>query len=74
MKTYEQVKEELRAYLEENVHNFESRVSLAWDCIARNRCSLEYADRDLCDEMQDCIDEYCEDNEIDYIFNSEDLI
>lgn len=74
MKTYEQVKEELRAYLEENVHNFESRVSLAWDCIARNRCSLEYADPALAYEMSDLVEEWCEDNEVENNFDLEELL
>lgn len=57
--------EGLKNYIHENVEDFELRAHLAWNRIGRLRCSLDYADSELYDEMYDRAEEYCNENGLD---------
>lgn len=52
-------------YCKDTINDFEERASRAIDKIAYWRCSLEYADPDLCDEIADAIADCAEDYGID---------
>jgi hypothetical protein len=52
-------------YCKDTIQDFEERVSMAIDKIAYWRCSLEYADPDLYDEIADAIADCAEDYGID---------
>ena len=52
-------------YCNENIVDFEERVRMALDKIAFWKCSLQYADANLCDEIADAIAECAEDYGID---------
>lgn len=52
-------------YCKDTIQDFEERASMAIDKIAYWRCSLEYADPDLCDEIADAIADCAEDYGID---------
>lgn len=52
-------------YCKDTIQDFEERVSRAIDKIAYWRCSLEYADPDLCDEIADAIADCAADYGID---------
>lgn len=52
-------------YCKDTIQDFEERVSRAIDKIGCWRCSLEYADPALCDEIADAIADCAEDYGID---------
>lgn len=57
--------EELKNYIHENVEDFELRAEIASNLMFRLRCSLNFADHTLYDDMYDCAEEYCDDNGLD---------
>lgn len=56
---------DLMSYISENVEDYEYRVQHAMTIMDRNRCPLCYADLQLCNEIQDAVDDYCFDNDLD---------
>lgn len=55
-------------YCKSNIEDFSPRMKRAWKKIGQYRCPLSYADYELFSDMQDALEDYCEDNEL----NSED--
>lgn len=55
-------------YCAENIEDYEIRVQRALDVIGRNRCPLYMADSALYDEILECAQEWCDDNEISVDF------
>lgn len=49
----------VRKYVEENIDDFGLRYELALSVENKMRCSLQYADNILFNEIQDRIDEWC---------------
>lgn len=58
-------KEAIWADCKENIDSWEERTGAALDAIDRDRCSFEYADRRLYYEIQERIEEYCYDHDLD---------
>lgn len=52
----------LDAYCREHIEDYEERVSRALNKIDRCRCPLHMADTELASDMENCIDEWWEDN------------
>ena len=69
---------EIGNYLRETVEDFDVRVNLALKTMDKMRCSFDYADCDLYDECYDKIEEWCENNDVDtiyqYIVDVEEII
>ena len=69
---------EIGKYLRETIEDFDVRVNLALKTMDKMRCSFDYADCDLYDECYDKIEEWCENNDVDtiyqYIVDVEDII
>lgn len=61
----EQLREELYNYCAIMIPHFQMKECIALERIDINRCPLQMADSSLYNEMQDCIDDYCLDNDID---------
>jgi hypothetical protein len=55
-------------YCKKNIEDFSERESIAWGIMDRQRCSLAMAEPSLYYEMNNCIEDYCIDNEL----NAED--
>ncbi len=53
-------------YCVDNIDDFSNRFSLMLNVIDKNRCSMQYADRRLYDEMLDCAEDYCQDYNLDF--------
>lgn len=64
----------LQEYLKSNICDYELRAQLALNEMGRMRCSLEYADPDLYEEMYDIVEEWCDDNGVTNNFEMEDLL
>lgn len=64
----------MRQHVVENVENFEERMSVALARMGRYRESLERADPELYDDCYDAIEEYCEENDIMYIVDVEEVL
>ena len=69
---------EIGNYLREQIEDFDVRVNLALKTMDKMRCSLDNADCDLYDECYEKIEEWCEDNDVDtiyqYIVDVEEII
>lgn len=69
---------EIGNYLREQIEDFDVRVNLALKTMDKMRCSFDYADCDLYDECYDKIEEWCENNDVDtiyqYIVDVEEII
>lgn len=69
---------EIGNYLRESIEDFDVRVNLALKTMDKMRCSFDYADCDLYDECYDKIEEWCENNDVDtiyqYIVDVEEII
>ena len=69
---------EIGNYLREQIEDFDVRVNLALKTMDKKRCSLDHADCDLYDECYEKIEEWCEDNDVDtiyqYIVDVEEII
>lgn len=66
---------EIAAYCAANIEDWEPRVQIALGIIERNRCPLSMADASLYGQIRDCIDEWCEDNDMDgEDFDEEDVL
>lgn len=64
----------IKKYCTENVANFAPRYDLALDTENRMRCSLQYADSSLYNDLNDRMIEWCEDNDEDPDdYNIEDI-
>lgn len=58
-----------------NVEFYEDRLQLALNKMDRMRCPMRMADDGLYDEMCDAVEDWCEDNDIDfYEIDLEELI
>lgn len=55
----------IEKYCKENVENFELRYDLALDTENKMRCSLQYADHSLYDDLYERMVEWCEENDED---------
>lgn len=64
----------LQEYLKSMIWDFGLRAELALNNMYRMRCSLEYADPELYEEMYDIVEEWCEDNEVENNFDLEELL
>lgn len=64
----------LQEYLKSVIWDFELRSELALNNMNRMRCSLEYADPNLYEEMYDVVEEWCDDNGVINNFEMEDLL
>lgn len=58
-------KEAIWADCKENIDSWEERTGAALDAIDHNRCSFEQADYRLYYEIQERIEEYCHDHDLD---------
>ena len=58
-------KEAIWADCKENIDSWEKRTGAALQAIDHNRCDLEQADRRLYYEIQERIEEYCYDHDLD---------
>lgn len=56
------------AYCAANIEDYELRVQLALNVMDRMRCPLWMADERLDNEIRDCIEEWCDDNEVSIDF------
>lgn len=56
---------EILAYCAENIENFAERLTAAFDDIYRYHAPLNGVAPGLESEMWDCIEEFCEDNDLD---------
>lgn len=54
---------EMVQYVIDNVVDFDVRYLCALNIIGRDRCPIWQADQSLYMEMQDCMDDWCNDNE-----------
>ena len=62
-------------YCKETIDNFDIRLRIALDTIDRMRCPLSMADSRLCNEIEEAIEEYCEENDWDAdCISAEDVI
>lgn len=59
----ENAPKEMVQYVIDNVDDFEPRYQHALGVIGRDRCPIWQADQSLYMEMQDCMDDWCNDNE-----------
>lgn len=59
----ENAPKEMVQYVIDNVDDFEPRYQHALSIIGRDRCPIWHADQSLYMEMQDCMDDWCNDNE-----------
>ena len=64
----------LQEHLKSNIWDYELRAQVALDKIDRMRCSLEYADPELYEEMIGFVAEWCEDYDVTNNFEMEDLL
>ena len=64
----------LQEYLKSVIWDFELRAELAMNRMNRMRCSLEYADPDLYEEMYGIVEEWCDDNGVTNNFEMEELL
>jgi hypothetical protein len=64
----------LQEYLKSMIWDYELRAELAMNKMNRMRCSLEYADPDLYEEMYDIVEEWCDDNGVTNNFEMEELL
>lgn len=64
----------LQEYLKSMIWDYELRAELAMNKMNRMRCSLEYADPDLYEEMYDIVEEWCEENGVTNNFEMEELL
>ena len=69
----DQVKECIKAHIESSIEDFEERLGLAYSVIGRMRCPLRIADSQLCNEIEDKIQEYCEEYDIPNFYDAEDF-
>lgn len=53
-------------YCVNNIDDFSDRFSLMLNVIDRDRCSMQYADSRLYDEMLDCAEDYCQDYNLEF--------
>lgn len=58
-------KQEVAAYVRNNVEDFEERLQLALKRMDRMRCPLRNADEGLFDEICDAIEDLCWENDVD---------
>ena len=58
-------KEEIKAYVENNVHRFAERYDLALEKIGEMRCPLSMADDSLFNDIRNAVDDWCSDNDKD---------
>lgn len=66
---------EIAAYCAANIEDWEPRVQIALGIIERNRCPLSMADASLYGQIRDCIDEWCESNDMNgEDFEEEDVL
>lgn len=63
---------EIAAYVRNNVEFFEERLQLALNKMDRMRCPLSFADEGLYDDISNAIEEWCDDEEVDF-YEIEDL-
>lgn len=59
----ENAPKEMVQYIIDNIEDFEHRYQHALETIGRDRCPIWQADQSLYMEMQDCMDDWCNDNE-----------
>lgn len=68
-------KKEIAAFVRNNIEDYEERLQLALKRMDRMRCPMRMADDGLYDEMCDAVEDWCEDNDIDfYEIDLEELI
>lgn len=58
------LKVEIAKYCHEHIENYDLKAELAFDIIDKWRCDLHTASG-LYEEIADCIEEFCEDHELD---------
>lgn len=61
----EKIYKEIDSLCREEIDNYDLRVELAWDTIAKWRCPLYMADDSLYDDIREVADEYAEEHGID---------
>ena len=66
--------EYLQEYLKSVIWDFELRAELALNNMNRMRCSLEYADPNLYEEMYNIVEEWCDENGVTNNFDMEELL
>lgn len=59
----ENAPKEMVQYIIDNIEDFEHRYQHALEIIGRDRCPIWQADQSLYMEMQDNLDDWCNDNE-----------
>lgn len=64
---------ELARYCASHIRHYEERVQIALDYMDECRCPLYMADGRLYDEIQECILDWCDDNEISYGHDYEEI-
>ena len=64
---------ELDALCRQKIDMYDQKVEIAWDNIDKWRCPLDQAFPQLYDEICEVVDEYIEDNELDYDYFYESL-
>ena len=64
----------LQEYLKSVIWDFELRAELALNNMNRMRCSLEYADPNLYEEMYNIVEEWCDENGVTNNFDMEELL
>ena len=58
---------DIAAYVRDNVEFYEERIQLALSMMGVMRCPLEVANHALFDDISDTIEEWCEDNGVDFM-------
>lgn len=61
----ENAPQEMVQFVINSVVDFDKHYDRALDIIGAERCPLKMADRRLFDTIQDCIDDWCNDNDDD---------
>lgn len=56
----------LSEFFKQNISNFDSRLGRAWGIVDHMRCPFKMADTDLYIEMSDRLEDFCEENGLDY--------
>lgn len=64
-------KKELAAYVRHEVEFFEERLQLALNMMERMRCPLSFADERLYEDIQNAVEEWCDDHEVTLEFNED---
>lgn len=67
------LRECIKAHIESSIEDFEERIGLAYSVMNKMRYPLSIADYQLSNEIEDKIQEYCEEYDIPNFYSVEDF-